>query len=274
MRVWIDGDLVDEREVRVSAYDHGLTTGDGVFETVKVSDGRPFALSRHLHRLARSAHALELDVPDLGRIREAASQLLEANPDLRRARLRITLTGGIGPLGSQRGEGGPTLILALAPLHPAGDSCDVVVVPWTRNERGALAGVKSTSYAENVMALAYAKRRGADEAVFANTAGNLCEGTGTNIFCVYEGRLVTPPLGAGCLAGVTRELVLEWLGAAEDDIPADGLARVDEAFLTSTARDVQPIRSVDGRVLPASPGPVTAKAMDVFAQRSREHIDP
>ena len=94
-----------------------------------------------------------------------------------------------------------------------------MVVPWPRNELGALSGLKTTSYAENVRALAYAAERGGSEAIFANTAANLCEGTGTNIFVVAGGRLITPPLSAGCLAGVTRALVLEWVGAAEEDMP-------------------------------------------------------
>lgn len=274
MRAWVDGAVVDEAEARVSLYDHGLTTGDGVFETVKVTAGRTFALTRHLRRLARSAAGLELPAPDPDRVHAGISELLRANPAVSDARLRITLTGGVAPLGSQRGETGPTLILALAPLSPADESGDVATVPWPRNERGALAGVKSTSYAENVVALARAKRHGAGEAIFGNTVGNLCEGTGSNVFCAYGGRLVTPPLSAGCLAGVTRDLLLEWVGAAEDDIPVGALADADEAFLTSTGREVQPIRTVDGRELPATPGPATTKAMEVFAQRSRQDLDP
>lgn len=258
----------------MSAYDHGLTTGDGVFETVKLVDGRPFALSRHLRRLARSAESLELPPPDGEGIRRGVSELLEANVVPPRARLRITLTGGSGPLGSGRGDAGPTVILALAPMDPVGESCDVAVAQWPRNERGALAGVKSTSYAENVLALARAKRQGAGEAIFANVAGDVCEGTGTNIFLVFDGELVTPPLHAGCLAGVTRELVLAWVGASERDIPVERLREAEEAFLTSTARDVQPIRAVDGWRLPSSPGPVTAKAMEIFAQRSDHESDP
>lgn len=274
MRVWLDGALVDESQARVSVYDHGFTTGDGVFESVKVVGGEPFALTRHLDRLARSAKELDLPAPDPGRIRDGVSELLADNPALTQARLRITLTGGVGPLGSQRGEAGPTLVMALAPLEHAEGSCDVAFVPWPRNEYGALAGVKSTSYAENVRALAYARRQGAGEAIFANIAGNLCEGTGANVFIVHEGRLMTPPLRAGCLAGVTRDLLVEWVGAAEVEVPAERLRDAEEAFLTSTARDVQPIRMVDGWPLGAVPGPHTAKAIEVFAQRSAEGVDP
>jgi branched-chain amino acid aminotransferase len=110
--------------------------------------------------------------------------------------------------------------------------------------------------------------------MFGNLAGNLCEGSGTNVFVVAGGRLVTPPLSAGCLAGVTRGLVIEWAGAVEEDLPLSALAEAREAFLTGTTRDVQPIRSVDGAVLPAVPGPVTRKAADIFTERSAHDLDP
>jgi branched-chain amino acid aminotransferase len=158
-----------------------------------------------------------------------------------------------------------------APFPATGD---VTVVPWPRNERGALAGLKTTSYADNALALAYAKERGGGEAIFGNLAGNLCEGTGSNVFVVRGGRLVTPPLSSGCLAGVTRALVLEWCGGEEEDVPLEEFHRAEEAFLTSTTRDVQPIRAVDGTVLPEAPGPITAKAMEAFAARSAELMDP
>jgi branched-chain amino acid aminotransferase len=147
-------------------------------------------------------------------------------------------------------------------------------VPWPRNEHSAIAGLKTTSYAENVLALSYAQQHGGGEAVFANVAGNLCEGAGTNVFVVTGGRLITPPLSAGCLAGVTRGLVIEWAGAAEENMPIGTLAAAEEAFLTGTTRDVQPIRRVDGVTLPGAPGPVTWKAADVFAARSAETVDP
>jgi branched-chain amino acid aminotransferase len=159
-------------------------------------------------------------------------------------------------------------------MKPPAPNVDVTTVPWPRNERGALSGLKTTSYGENVRALAYAADHGGSEAIFANTAGNLCEGTGTNVFVVSGGRLLTPPLSAGCLAGVTRALVIEWSGAVEEELPLSALAAAEEAFLSGTTRDVQPIRSVDGSVLPAAPGPVTRKAAEVFAMRAAESPDP
>ena len=270
---WVDGALVDVAAATVSAFDHGLTVGDGVFETLRVYHGTPFALRRHLDRLATSAAGLGLPTPDPAVVTGAAGEVIEAS-GLSDARLRITLTGGPAPLGSGRGSAGTTLIVAVAPLEPFPPTADVVVVPWPRNERGALSGLKTTSYGENVVALARAAAAGAGEAIFGNTVGHLCEGTGTNVFVGIGGRLVTPPLSSGCLAGVTRALVLEVAEVEEADLPVDALAGADEAFLTSTTREVQPILRVDGRSLPAAPGPLTAAAAAGFADLLRRDLDP
>ncbi|MEU2063511.1 aminodeoxychorismate lyase [Streptomyces sp. NPDC013455] len=273
MRIWLDDGLRDPDSARISVFDHGLTVGDGVFETVKAVDGEPFALTRHLDRLTRSAHALGLPGPDHDQVRRACTAVLEANP-MPLGRLRITYTGGHGPLGSDRGEHGPTLVVAVAGTTRRPDSTAVITVPWTRNERGALAGVKSTSYAENVVALARAHQHGASEALFGNTVGQLCEGTGSNVFVVLDGEIHTPPVASGCLAGITRALVIEWTGAKETDLPLDVLRRADEVFLTSTLRDVQAVHQADERELPGTAGPVTAKAMRIFAERSGHDQDP
>jgi branched-chain amino acid aminotransferase len=258
VKIWLDGGLQDTESARVSVFDHGLTVGDGIFETVKAVDGRPFALTRHLDRLTRSARGLGLPDPDHDEVRRACAAVLEANP-MPLGRLRITYTGGHGPLGSDRGEHGPTLVVALGETTRRPDSTAVITVPWTRNERGALTGLKTTSYAENVVALARARERG---------------GTGSNVFVVLDGEIHTPPLASGCLAGITRALAIEWTGAEETDLPLDVLERADEIFLTSTLRDVQAVHRVDDRELPGAPGPVTAKAMRVFEERSGDDLDP
>ena len=156
MAVWINGTLVPDDEARISVFDHGLVTGDGVFETVKVARGVPFALSRHLARLGRSAAGLGLPEPNLEQIGAGALAVIEASgqPDL--ARMRITVTGGIAPLGSERGDSPVTAIVALGEMHAPAPWVDVTTVPWPRNEHGALSGLKTTSYGENVRALAYA----------------------------------------------------------------------------------------------------------------------
>ena len=271
--VWIDGAVVDETEARISPFDHGLLTGDGVFEALRVTRSRPFAARRHLERLERSAAGLRLPCPPAATLRDAIEEVIRANA-LVEGRLRITVTGGISALGSDRGGGGPTVIVAGGPLPLWPPAADVVVVPWPRNERGALAGLKTISYGENVVALTHARERGAGEAIFGNLAGNLCEGTGTNVFVGIGGRLATPPLSSGCLAGVTRDLLLGLVDVVEDDLPLDALAGADEAFLTSSTRDVQPIRAVDDRLLPAWPGPLTAAAADAFGALLSRDLDP
>jgi branched-chain amino acid aminotransferase len=274
--VWVDGRLLAPDEARLSPFDHGFTVGDGVFETLQVVRSTPFALRRHLGRLRRSAAGLGLTLPyDDRQLAAAAREVVEASgSDC--GRLRITLSGGPGPLGSDRGATGATVVVACAPLADWPVSTSVVVVPWTRNERSAVAGLKTTSYAENVVALARAHRQGASEALLANTAGNLCEGTGTNVFVVLDGRLVTPPLTAGCLAGVTRALVCELLGDAVDhaDVPIGELTRVDEAFLTSSTRNVQAIHAIDGRQLRVTRGPTTQAATDALAELMAKNLDP
>ena len=131
----------------------------------------------------------------------------------------------------------PTLVVALGPLEPRTTPSSAVTVPWPRNERGALAGLKTTSYAENVVALAYADERGGDEAIFANLAGHLCEGTGSNVFYAVGGELRTPTLASGCLAGITRELLLEWCDVVEVDEPIEVL-RTRRARCSSPPRPV------------------------------------
>lgn len=280
--VWTDGLVAPAGEARVDALDHGLTVGDGVFETCKVVDGTPFALTRHLARLRRSAAVIGLDLPwGDSQVRSACAKAVgaalvdEANAATGVARLRITVTAGSGPLGSDRHAVAPTLIVAAGPGAPWPATTDVATVEWVRNERSAVAGAKTTSYAENVVALAAAHDRGASEAIFANTTGALAEGTGSNVFLAIDGRLATPSLATGCLAGITRELVCEQVEVDErDDLTLDDLRHASEAFLTSSTRDVHPIARVDGVLLHAVPGPLTTAAATAFAQLQASTLDP
>ena len=273
MKLWVNGGLHDAEAALVSVLDHGLTVGDGVFETVKAERGETFALTLHLERLTRSARGLGLPDPDLDEVRRACAAVLAANP-MELGRLRITYTGGLSPLGSERGDAGGSLVVGLGETVRRADSTAVITVPWTRNERSALAGLKTTSYAENVVALARAREQGASEALFGNTVGQLCEGTGSNVFVVLDGTIHTPPVSSGCLAGITRALAAEWTGAEETDLPLDVLESAEEIFLTSTLRDVQAVHRVDGRTLAGTPGPVTAKAMRIFDERAAQDRDP
>jgi branched-chain amino acid aminotransferase len=271
--LWFDGALRDPDEPLVRATDHGLTVGDGVFEACELLNGRPFAVTRHIDRLERSADGLGIPVPDREMVRLAIAEVAEAwGTDL--ARIRILWTAGAGPLGSDAAWGPGTLVVAASAIGAA-QAARVAVVPWVRNERSAIAGLKTTSYAENVKALAWAKAHGADEAVFANTRGELCEGTGTNVFVEDDGALLTPPLASGCLAGVTRAIVIEWARAAGLEVREETLdiAVLDEArhvALTSSTRGMVPVVALNGREL--EPGPLTQQAADIYA---RQHVvDP
>lgn len=247
--VYVDGELVPRPQAHVSAFDHGLLTGDGVFETLLVREGRPFAAARHLDRLERSASGLGLRLPEREELQRAVDEVAGSVRHHARARLRLTVTGGAGVLASTRADTRPSVIVAATPIEPAAPHASALVAPWPRNERSPLAGLKTISYAENVLALAWAHERGADEAIFGNTVGNLCEGTGSNVFVVLDGTLLTPPLSAGPLAGVTRDLVLELAECVEKDVPLDALraGQAEELFLTSTTRGVQPVTGLDGR---------------------------
>lgn len=273
MRVWIDGRVLESpQEPALSVLDHGLVVGDGVFETVKVELGRPFALTPHLQRLSRSATGLGIGEPDLEAIRSGVAATLE-DQELPFGRIRITVTSGPGPLGSPRGDGPQTSVVVTEPCDRPPSVSRIATVPWPRNERGALAGLKTTSYAENALMVEAARSRGASEAVMPNTRGDVCEGTGSNLVYVLDGRVITPTLEAGPLAGITRALLLEWaageLEIHEEDHPIEVLGAAEEVMLVGTTRDVQAIEQVDERMLVA-PGPLTRRLQDVWARGSEQ----
>ena len=283
--VWFDGAVRPAHEPVVTALDRGLLVGDGVFDTCVVIDGTPFALRRHLARLARSAEIVGLPAPPLDVITRAARDLA-SRLDGATGRLRVTWTAGPAAGGPARSAATPTLLLT-AESHPvahpapgtapAAGRTALVVVPWVRNERSPLVGAKSTSYAENVLAIEHARRHGGTEAVLANTRGELCEGGASNLFLETGGELLTPPLESGCLAGVTRELVLEWAAAAglpvrEATIPLADFRAAEHAAVTSATRGIVPVDVLEGREL--RPGPVTLEIQRVFAERVAQDLDP
>lgn len=277
VRVWVNGELVDPAAPSIAALDHGVTVGDGVFETCKVVDGVPFALRRHARRLDRSMAGLGLPPADHAVIDSGIKAVL-AGEQIEFGRLRYSITGGAGPLGSDRNDSPLTYIVTAASQPPNPDSGKLVVVPWTRNERSATAGLKTTSYAENVVALAFAKERGGLEALFANSLGNLCECTGSNVFVVVGGEILTPDLASGPLAGVTRELVIQWCGeegltVRAEPLPMSVLDQASEVFITSSTKDVLPVHALDDRSLDAA-GPVSARVAEIFARLSLKGANP
>ena len=276
--VWINGSIVPTDQARLSPFDHGFTVGDGVFETLLGRGGRPFTLRRHWQRLATACEALGIAVPSMEVMRQALLEVMQAN-GLQDARLRFTISSGEGPPSSEKGGCPPTMVAVATPVPAWPGSSPVVTVPWTRNERGALAGLKCTSYAENVRALMYARTRGAGEAILANTKGELCEGTGSNIFVVHEGGVLTPPLHSGCLPGITRALVIEACRAAsvsieERTLPLSILDSVEEVFITSSTRGVHPVSAINGRALNHVPGSLTREAAQAYAELAASGNDP
>jgi branched-chain amino acid aminotransferase len=258
--VWLDGRFGDDTSSSIPVTDRGLLVGDGVFETLPIiadvrfaNRARTFALARHLNRLDRACVTASITVPAETTMRSAVDAVLEAYGNAS-GRLRITATGS-----------GHLLVTAASAPTPA-TSVSVLTSPWVRNERSPIAGVKSTSYAENAYALRWAQSRGADEAVMANTRGDLCETTTANVFVVLDGELVTPPLPSGCLPGVTRDLLLEHGIGVERALPIGVLAEADELYLTNSLRGVLPVHSIDGRALDSAPGPMTRRAADIYAE--------
>lgn len=270
--VWVDGLLLDANTASVPVGDLGFQLGDGVFETLKLVDGVPFALTRHLERLVRSARIARLPAPDLSEVTAA----LEAVGRRQRTEgfARVTLTAGTAPLSTPRDLLRPRLVVSVRPGRVNTHPVPVGIAPWVRNERGPLVGAKSTSYAENALALAAAREAGVGEMLFSNTVGELAEAATANVFVGFGDRLVTPPTSSGCLGGITRELLLETGIAVEEPVPMERLEDATEAFLTSTGREVQPISAIGGRELPTCPGPLTERARRVWVERIATNPDP
>ncbi len=277
MSAWVStaGGLINTGGATVSIFDHGVTVGDGVFETILVRDGQPVALTRHLRRLERSCSILGLAFPGHGAIASAVDAVIASEEHARvLGRLRVTITGGSGPLASDRGGQAPTWFVALAETTPWPDTTTAIVVPWRRNENSPVTGAKTTSYAENVVALQWAQGQGFSEGLFLNTRGEVCEGTSTNVFVVSRGGVFTPPLTSGCLPGITRELVLEWTDAQERNLTETDVLAAEEIFLTSSTRDVHPVVRLGSTWDRNGVGPVTADIRQAFAMEMLKNSDP
>jgi branched-chain amino acid aminotransferase len=273
---YVDGKWTPAEEARISVLDHGLLYGDGVFEGIRVYAGRPFLLEEHLDRLEASARAIVLDLPaDRG---EIAALCLEAaeRAGLDEGYLRLVVTRGTGALGvSPHTCPRASLIVIAAPLklYPPEryhDGVRLVTSSLRRSAHDALPPqIKSLNYLTSVLASIEARRQGADEAVLLNAQGLIAECTADNLFLVSRGRVLTPAVASGALAGITRALVVQLLTAqgiecAEAALtPADAWT-ADELFLTGTGAEIVPVCEIDGRPLPAE-RPVTERVRAAFA---------
>lgn len=252
----LNGELMPKGRAAISPQDLAMIQGQAIFETLAVYDGRLFAADRHWKRLARGAQLFGMKIPAAAEIEAQIDTLLKANNliSATKARARVTLTAGepTAPFKNDPQRSNMIIEVSATPIYS--DSASVITVPFARNEHGALTGLKTINYGENAVALRLAREAGADEAIFPNTAGEICEGSWSNFFCCLDREIITPPLESGCLPGVTREIILQLapqLGIEihERPIAIDDLNRVDAAALTSTLREIQPVREIDKRVL-------------------------
>ena len=274
--VWWDGQLRPEAEALIPAISQGLLWGRGLFETIAVREGLPFALTRHLDRFRTGAARLALQPPDDSILRGAITAVL-ANAPPEHHRLRITLTGGESSGLVLTPEPGH-LLIRLTPVSPGATQVSLLTVPWRRNEFSPLSDLKCTSYAENALALAWAIERGATEGLFLNSAGDLCEGTVSNLFLVRGGTVLTPAIGSGCLPGITRSLILDLasqlgLPCIQKALTPADLAAADEVFLTNSIHGVRPAASCDRHHFHC-PGPVTLQLTAALEDMRQRLPDP
>ena len=258
--IWCNGQWLPADNFPASAGDRGAFLGLGLFETMLAINGAPVFADRHLNRLRMSCEKFGWPL-DLSDFPEAAVELLVRNSlTTGRARLRLMVTAGSGPLNDLTTGVDRLVWLASFPAVEPPESVAVCLSPWPRNERSPLAGLKTASYAENLVALDHARRLGFDETIFTNTNGHLCEAATANLFVVRNSILLTPSLDSGCLPGIGREVICELASAhgitleERPLLPADLLA-ADESFLTSAIRGPVAVSRFGDREF--SPGPVT-----------------
>jgi branched-chain amino acid aminotransferase len=287
MKVWIDGQLVEEADAKVSVFDHGLLYGDGVFEGIRMYHNRIFKLREHIERLYWSAKAILLEIPMTpAELTAACVATCQAN-GLRDGYIRLLVTRGKGTLGlDPRRCPKPSVIIIAATiqLYPEKyyqEGLTIVTVPTTRNLVNSVnPAIKSLNYLNNILARIEANNAGVEEAIMLNTEGFVAECTGDNVFIVQKGRLYTPPLSAGALYGITRNTVIDAANALGIPVGEPNLTRydiyiADEMFLTGTAAEMVPVVKVDGRVIGnGKPGPVTAQLLAAFKERTKTDGEP
>ena len=257
--IHLNGKLIEAAAARIDPSDRGFLLADGLFETLRTYDGRPFRLDRHLARLAAGAGLLGLPLPAAAGIAAAVGETLAANSH-RRASLRITLARGVGPRGLlPPADASPTLLIASHPLPEGGPASFAAgLVGIRRNEHSPLSQIKSLAYLDNILALREAAAAGCDEALLLNTAGRPVAGSRSNLFLVRDGTLLTPPASEGLLPGIARETILELAQAAgircrEMPLTLADLTTADEAFVSNSVIELKPLRLLAGRAMEAGP---------------------
>ena len=277
MKVFIDGKYCEEQDAKVSVFDHGLLYGDGVFEGIRAYNGRVFKLREHIDRLFYSAKAILLELPMSHADLMAATVETCRQNNLREGYIRLVVTRGVGTLGlnPNKCKRGSVIIIAdkiqVYPPEMYQNGMAIVTVATTRNLHSALnPAIKSLNYLNNILAKIEANNAGVEEAIMLNSEGFVAECTADNIFLVKGNQLLTPPLSAGALYGITRGTVMDLARADGMQVSEPNLTRydvfnADECFLTGTGAELIPVIKVDGRIIgPGQPGPATRKLIEKY----------
>jgi branched-chain amino acid aminotransferase len=281
----VNGDIVPAEEARVSVLDNGFTFGDSVYETLRTYGGRPFELGRHLRRLRNSSGRIAVEIPPGD---DALAQRLDAllaraeNPE---SYIRFIVSRGVGDISYHfERVKGPTIVMVVKPYEamPASQYAEgitLAVVSIRRNHPDALdPAIKSCNLLNNVLAVREAQAKGATEALLLNQRGDVAECASSNVFIVRGGVVVTPPLDAGILPGITREVILErgpalGIEMREEVLRVSDLFAADEVFITSTLKEAAPVRAIDAKPIGTGrPGPITQRILEDFrsyAQKAR-----
>jgi len=287
MKIFIDGKYLNERDAKVSVFDHGLLYGDGVFEGIRAYNGRVFKLQEHIDRLFYSAKAILLEIPmSHAQLAKATIETIRANK-LRDCYVRLVVTRGVGNLGlNPRSCKKPSIIIIAGKIqvYPAelyAKGMDIVTVPTVRNLHSALnPAIKSLNYLNNILAKIEANNAGVEEAVMLNAEGFVAECTADNLFIIKNGEVFTPPNSAGALYGITRQTVIDLaqtagLKVTEPDLTRYDLFNADECFLTGTGAEIMPVVKIDGRIVGTGrPGPLTRELVEKYHALTKVSGEP
>jgi branched-chain amino acid aminotransferase len=287
MKIYIDGKYYDERNAKISVFDHGLLYGDGVFEGIRAYHGRVFKLREHIDRLVCSARAILLTLPmSHAAIMKAVVETCRKNK-LRDGYIRLVVTRGPGTLGLNPNRCKKPCIIIIADkiqLYPKeyyDRGLEIVTVATTRNLHNAVnPAIKSLNYLNNILAKIEANNAGCEEAIMLNAEGFVAECTGDNIFIVKGNSLATPSLSAGALYGITRQTVIELaqengLLVSEPTLTRYDLFNADECFLTGTGAEIVPVVKIDGRVIgKGRPGPITRELVKRYHALTKVSGEP
>jgi branched-chain amino acid aminotransferase len=285
----VDGKYHDEKDAKISVFDHGLLYGDGIFEGIRAYNGRVFKLKEHIDRLFYSAKAILLDIPlSHAEMTEAVVETCRRNK-MRDGYIRLVVTRGVGGLGLNPNRCKKPSVIIIADkiqLYPAEmyeRGLEIITVPTVRNLHSALnPAIKSLNYLNNILAKIEANNGGCEEAIMLNSEGYVSECTGDNVFIIKTGQMFTPPLSAGALYGITRSVVMDMarensITVSEPNLTRYDLFNADECFLTGTGAELIPVVKIDGRVIgTGKPGPVTKSLVSKYkalTQLSGEPIE-